>query len=66
VAPYLTARSFQFRCHVLGYGLPSGRYRIAEAVIDVAGDVPAIIYLRDLTRLGIPFPITLRLEEIHG
>jgi DNA uptake protein ComE-like DNA-binding protein len=66
IAPYLTARSFQFRCHVLGYGLPSGRYRIAEAIIDLAGEVPAIVYLRDLTRVGIPFPITPRLEEIHG
>ena len=59
IAPYLTARSLQFHFHVIGYGIPSGRFRVLEAVIDVADATPAIIYLRDITRLGLPFEINL-------
>ncbi len=58
IAPLLTARSRQFSFHVVGYGVPSGRYRVLEVIIDVAGDEPRITYLRDLTKLGMPFPLT--------
>ena len=57
LSPYLTARSYQYHFHVLGYGMPSGRYRVLEAVVDLAGLKPQITYLRDLTRLGLPFKI---------
>ena len=57
IAPYLTARSYQYHLQVVGYGLPSGRYRVLEAMFDVAGLTPRITYLRDLTRLGLPFRI---------
>ncbi len=57
VAPRLTARSFQFRFQVLGYGLPSGRFRRLEVIIDTAGSTPRVRYLRDLTRLGLPFKL---------
>lgn len=57
LAPYLTARSHQFSFHVVGYGVPSGRYRVLEVIIDNAGGKPVILYLRDLTRLGLPFRI---------
>ena len=52
---YLTARSFQFHVQVVGYGLPSGRFRRLEAIIDLIGPEPRIIYLRDLTKLGVPY-----------
>ena len=55
IAPALTARSFQFRFDVIGYGLPSGRYRVLEVIIDVAGGERHVTYLRDITRLGMPF-----------
>lgn len=55
VAPYLTTRSWQFSFCVVGYGLPSGRYRVLEVTIDVAGLKPVVTHLRDLTRLGPPF-----------
>jgi hypothetical protein len=58
LAPHLTARSAQFRFQVLGYGLPSGRYRVLSATIDVGGAEPRIIALHDLTRLGLPFKPT--------
>ncbi len=57
IAPRLTARSFQFSFKVVGYGVPSGRYRVLDVGIDVAGNKPAITRLRDITRLGLPFPI---------
>lgn len=55
IAPYLTARSFQYSFHVVGYGLPSGRFRVLDVLIDLAGSEPRIVYLRDITRLGMPF-----------
>jgi hypothetical protein len=54
IAPAFTARSTQFRFDVIGYGLPSGRYRVLEVVIDLEKTVPRILYLRDITRLGLP------------
>lgn len=56
-APHITARSLQFRFNVLGYSLPSGRYRAYEVVIDAADKAPQIIYLRDITKLGLPFAL---------
>lgn len=57
LAPHLTAQSYQFSFHVIGYGLPSGRYRVLEATVDVAGAEPKLTGLRDITRLGIPFKL---------
>jgi type II secretory pathway component PulK len=57
IAPHLTARGFQFSFHCVGYGVPSGRYRVFEAIIDCAGSKPVVIYLRDLTRFGVPIRI---------
>ncbi|MEE2615455.1 MAG: hypothetical protein VYC62_07655 [Verrucomicrobiota bacterium] len=59
--PFLTARSFQFHVQIIGYGLPSGRFRTIEAVVDLIGTTPKIIYLRDLTKLGIPYHFTQQL-----
>jgi hypothetical protein len=55
MAPYLTARSRQYSFRVVGFGLPSGRFRVLDVVIDLAQDDPVVTYLRDLTRLGLPF-----------
>ncbi|MEY4689976.1 MAG: hypothetical protein RIT19_301 [Verrucomicrobiota bacterium] len=62
VAPFLTTRSLQFRFHVVGYGARSGRFRVLEAVIDASRPPVRLVYLRDLTRLGLPFPIALEGE----
>ena len=66
LAPLLTARSFQFTFQVLGYGLPSGRYRVLEAGIDVAAGTRRVTYLRDVTRRGLPFPITGEAENAQS
>lgn len=58
LAPFLTARSFQYSFQVVGYGVPSGRFRVLEVMIDLAEGKPVITYLRDLTRLGMPFKVS--------
>jgi len=60
LAPFLTARGFQYSFHVIGYGLPSGRYRVLDVVIDLASGQPRVAYLREITRLGLPFHLETR------
>lgn len=55
IAPHLTTRSLQYGFHVVGFGVPSGRYRVLEVIVDVGPSKPRVSYLRDLTRLGLPF-----------
>lgn len=57
LAPYLTARSFQFSFQVVGFAVPSGKFRRLEVVIDSSESAPRVVYLRDLTRLGMPFKL---------
>jgi DNA uptake protein ComE-like DNA-binding protein len=63
VAPFITTHSYQYRFHVIGYGMPSGRYRVFEVVIDAADKQPQITYLRDITKLGLPFPLPANNEQ---
>jgi hypothetical protein len=62
LAPFLTARSLQFSFRVVGFGLPSGRFRVLDVVIDLAQGEPVVTYLRDLTRLGLPFRLEPELQ----
>ena len=55
IEPRISARSFQFHVQVIGYALPSGRYCVIEAIVDLIGPKPRILYLRDLTKLGVPY-----------
>lgn len=55
--PWLCARGFQYRLRVVGFGLPSGIYRVLEAVVDVSRPRTRIVFLRDLSRDGLPFSI---------
>jgi type II secretory pathway component PulK len=64
IAPLLTARGFQYRIQVIGYGINSGRYCVLEAIVDLAATTPRILYLRDLTGLGIPFALVNVQEKI--
>lgn len=59
VVPALTARSFQYRVRSVGFSSPGGQFRVAEAVIDFAGDEPRVMYLRDITPLGLPIAINI-------
>jgi len=51
---------------VVGYGVTSGQFRVLEAIVDLAGGSPQIVYLRDLTRLGLPFALAGENEEVRG
>ena len=66
IAPYLCARSYQYSFRVVGFGLPSGRFRVLDVVIDAAPDEPVITYLRDLTRLGLPFKLEPEVSPVQG
>ena len=66
IAPFLCARSYQYGFRVIGFGLPSGRFRVLDVVIDVAPDEPVITYLRDLTRLGLPFKLEPEASPAQG
>ena len=57
IAARLATRGFRFRLRIIGFGVPSGRYRIIEAVIDLAGTKPRLVYMRDISRLGAPFAL---------
>jgi DNA uptake protein ComE-like DNA-binding protein len=63
LAPHITARGSRYGFHVVGFGRPSGRYRVFEAVIDTLAGEPEILYLRELTRLGLPFGVRVKTEE---
>lgn len=58
IGRHLTARGHQFSLRAAGYS-NQGQYRIIEAIVDLAGDRPRIIYLRDISRFGLPFEIDL-------
>ena len=57
VAPFVTARSFQFSVRCVGFGVPCGRFRVLEAVLDLSGGQVRVLYLRDITRLGLPLAL---------
>ncbi len=60
IEPFIAARSFQFHIQVIGYALPSGRYRVLESIVDLIGSEPRVLYIRDLTKLGVPYPFATR------
>lgn len=62
IGRHLTARGHQFSLRAAGYS-NQGQYRIIEAIVDLAGDRPRIIYLRDISRFGLPFEIDLPENE---
>ena len=62
-APLLGARGYQYRVQSIGFGVPCGRIRVIEAVVDtITGG--RIVYLRDITRLGAP--VSLNVEQEVG
>jgi len=63
IAPRLTARSYQFRIRCVGFGVPCGRFQVVEAILDTASGAPRVVYLRDLTRLGLPMALNVEQQE---
>lgn len=64
IAPKLCTQGYQYRLRIVGFGVPCARYRIFEVVLDVSGPQPRVLYQRDITRLGLPFPLDAAEEEL--
>jgi type II secretory pathway component PulK len=57
VQNFLTARSRQFTIESIGYSDQRGIYTRLQVVVAMRGPVPQIVYYRDITRLGMGFPV---------
>ncbi len=57
MAPYITTKAYQVHVEVLGYADHSKLVRRMEWVIERIGPIPQVLYHRDLTRLGLAWPI---------
>lgn len=67
IAPVITARAQQFTVESLGYGDHTGMVTRIQAVIDLVGPMAQTVYRRDITKVGVNFPIREEdLERIPG
>ncbi len=64
MAPALTARGWQYRIQCVGFGVPCGRFRVIEVVVDRAKGTPRIMYPRDIPRLGLPMAMDVEDMEL--
>jgi len=53
----LTARSRQFTIESIGFTDDRGIFTRLQAVVMMRGPVPQLVYYRDITRLGMGFPV---------
>ncbi|MBI4581257.1 MAG: general secretion pathway protein GspK [Planctomycetes bacterium] len=57
IANKITARSIQFTADVIGFADHVGTFRRLQAVIEMRGHMAQIRYYRDISSLGIGFPV---------
>jgi type II secretory pathway component PulK len=57
VSNKLTARSIQFTADVVGFADHVGTYRRLQAVIEMRGHMAQIRYYRDISGLGVGYPV---------
>lgn len=57
IAPYITTKAYQFHIEVVGYADHLQTFRRLEWIIEMIGPMAQIKYHRDLTRLGLAWPI---------
>ncbi len=53
----ITTRAVQFRIEIVGYGDHTKLARRVEWIVEMRGSLPQVIYERDLTSLGLAWPI---------
>lgn len=63
LAPRITARGQQFTIEVLGFADHVGMVTRLQAMVDMVGPVAQVVYVRDLTSLGVTFPIREKDKE---
>jgi type II secretory pathway component PulK len=56
-AKQVTGRSRQFTVESIGFGDHTGVFSRLEAVLNMRGPLAQIVYYRDITRLGLAYPI---------
>lgn len=66
IEPMVTARGLQFTAEAIGYADHIGQRTRLQVVFEMRGPVPQILYYRDLTNLGVTFPLTREEEESGG
>jgi type II secretory pathway component PulK len=57
IAPYITTKSYQFHVEVIGYADHLKMAKRLEWIIEMVGPLAQVKYHRDLTRLGLAWPI---------
>lgn len=57
IAPFITAKAYQFHVEALGYADHAKIAKRCEWIIEMIGPVPQVKYYRDLTSLGMAWPI---------
>jgi type II secretory pathway component PulK len=53
----LTARSIQYSADVIGFADHTGSFRRLQAVIEMRGHMAQVLYYRDISSLGIGYPV---------
>jgi DNA uptake protein ComE-like DNA-binding protein len=64
IAPWITTKSYQYHVEVLGYADHNRVMKRCEWIIEMIGPVAQVRYFRDLTALGMAWPIDD--EDIAG
>jgi len=63
IANFITARGLQFNVEVIGHGDHIGSRIRLQIIFAMRGPVPQIVYYRDLTNLGVTYPLRREEEE---
>ncbi len=66
VIPFVTTRGFQFEVESVGFATHVGTVSRIQAALQMRGPVAQIIYYRDLTPLGVGYPLRLEDERKGG
>lgn len=66
ICNYLTARSIQFTIDAIGFADHVGVAKRIQAVVEMQGHVARVKYYRDITSLGIGYPLTEEAERRRG
>lgn len=57
IKDYLTTTTQQYHAEIIGFAEHTGTYYRLEVVFEMLTDVPQILYRRDLTPLGMGYPV---------
>ena len=66
ICNYITARSIQFSIDAIGFADHVGVAKRIQVVVEMQGHVAQIKYYRDITSLGIGYPLTDEAERRRG